>query len=594
MAHRQPGDPRTLGETLKEARSCLELSLRSVESKTSISNAYLSQLETGKITNPSPHVLKKLSELYQLPYQELMTAAGYPPGPPAERDVFLSHRATDKQFVRELAGFIESQRFQDRNLSVWLDEAEILPGDSVPKTVNNGLERSRFIALVMTPAYFESESGWSDAEWHAALHPDPDNRKGRILPLLVYDCPFVPYLLRHLRAIDLRGQRYEKGLIELIAVLTGEPLPRPVTHRGQLITSGLRIDRSTLVAERAIPDADPDVITERLYCNLLPIERLPQLVYRASVAKELMRTKADGSPILPSKSRLKDAIRADQEACGVEPEHRFMPAFRVHQSRIWTFHDLEDPENALAAAIDPESIEVLDSRSFPADEPGRKLVLSLLNMALARHMFRVGLVEDRERNYRYYFPPLDGGPNQISWIPFRKRSVRTVAKPVVRDSRVMYWRHMGADLRMTFIANRFYLQIEPTWVVTHDGSTPIGGTAATKRIARWTGPERNLQVLYHVRFWTNVLRANRKGPIKIWAGDQTIEIATVPALIQQSYGIASDQKPLLQRLDDEAPLIAEEEDELVDVALETDMSEDLLEELGRGEGEDEGHDHAVE
>src|SRR6185312_2738887 len=97
--------------------------------------------------------------------------------------------------------------------------------------------------------------------------------------LLVEDCPYVPYLLRHLRAIDLRGNRYSHGLSELIAVLRNEPLPRPVTHRGQLITSGTRIDRSSLVAERAVPDADPDVITERLFCNLLPVERLPKYVY---------------------------------------------------------------------------------------------------------------------------------------------------------------------------------------------------------------------------------------------------------------------------------------------------------------------------
>ena len=90
---------------------------------------------------------------------------------------------------------------------VWLDEAEIRPGQSVPEMINQGLETSRFVALVMTPAYFRSESGWTDAEWHAALYVDPDNRRARLLPLLVEDCPYIPYLLRHLRAIDFRGNR---------------------------------------------------------------------------------------------------------------------------------------------------------------------------------------------------------------------------------------------------------------------------------------------------------------------------------------------------------------------------------------------------
>ena len=43
-----------------------------------ISNAYLSQLETGKVQSPSPIVLHKLSELSGLPYAAVMQDAGYP------------------------------------------------------------------------------------------------------------------------------------------------------------------------------------------------------------------------------------------------------------------------------------------------------------------------------------------------------------------------------------------------------------------------------------------------------------------------------------------------------------------------------------
>src|SRR5262249_27602331 len=77
------------------------------------------------------------------------------------------------------------------------------------------------------------------------------------------------------------------------------------------------------------------------------------------------------------------------------------------------------------------------------------------------------------------------------------------------------------------------------------------------------------------RFWTSVLRANRRGPISIWVGDQDMEVSTVPASIQQSYGISDDQRPLMKLLDEEAPLIAAEEDELADIALE--LSEEDIE-----------------
>lgn len=55
------------------------MSLRKVEeaSNKEVSNAYLSQLETGKITQPSPNVLNTLSDIYKIDYVQLMELAGY-------------------------------------------------------------------------------------------------------------------------------------------------------------------------------------------------------------------------------------------------------------------------------------------------------------------------------------------------------------------------------------------------------------------------------------------------------------------------------------------------------------------------------------
>jgi len=67
-----------LGGYLKEARKMQNHTLRTVEEKTGISNAYLSQLENDKITKPSPQILYKLAECYHAPYEHLMERAGYP------------------------------------------------------------------------------------------------------------------------------------------------------------------------------------------------------------------------------------------------------------------------------------------------------------------------------------------------------------------------------------------------------------------------------------------------------------------------------------------------------------------------------------
>lgn len=69
----------SLGAFLKKARQDMKLSLRDVEEATGkeVSNAYLSQLESGKITKPSPHILYSLSTALGVAYDSLMERAGY-------------------------------------------------------------------------------------------------------------------------------------------------------------------------------------------------------------------------------------------------------------------------------------------------------------------------------------------------------------------------------------------------------------------------------------------------------------------------------------------------------------------------------------
>jgi transcriptional regulator with XRE-family HTH domain len=569
-----------LATLLRMARIEAGLTLRAVEAETGISNAYLSQLETGKAENPSPTHLLKLSRLYEFPLDELYAAAGYAPSSQASRrDIFISHSSKDKNIVREIAAEIEAEDVGGRHFSAWLDEAEIKPGESIPGKVGEGLEKSRFIAIVMTPAYFASTSGWTDAEWHSVLHTDPDNRKARLIPLLVADCPFIPYLLRHLRAIDMRGERYGKGISELLSILRDEPLPRPVMHRGQLITPGGKIDRASLVAERAIPDGDPDVITETLYCNLLPIERLPQYIYTAAIAPDLLRINSKGESVIPSKERLKKTIRAGQESEGIEPGKRYMPSFRLYEDRIMTFHDLEDPDGPLATVIDENDVEVLDVASFVSHEDLRKILISLLNMSISRHLGRTppGLVIDEEKMDRFFFPDRDGQPRVITWTPRKKKATRIVAKPVMKEARVLFWRNLGAYVRVIFLANHFYIQVLPTWVITTDGHTAATGPDIGRRVIKWTGPERNMQILFHIRFWTSILRVGKGGPISIRTGDQFMEAATVPAHIQNSFGISSDQRDLMQLLDEEAPIIAAEEEERADIVLDASLEDEIEE-----------------
>jgi len=73
------GQPSELGGLLADLRTARGFTLRQVEeaADNEVSNAYLSQLEKGKVRKPSPNVLHSLAEVYAVPYESLMEKAGY-------------------------------------------------------------------------------------------------------------------------------------------------------------------------------------------------------------------------------------------------------------------------------------------------------------------------------------------------------------------------------------------------------------------------------------------------------------------------------------------------------------------------------------
>lgn len=74
-----PTQSSALGAFIRKARQDVSMSLRDVEEATGkeVSNGYLSQIESGKILQPSPHVLYTLSQALSVDYEALMQRAGY-------------------------------------------------------------------------------------------------------------------------------------------------------------------------------------------------------------------------------------------------------------------------------------------------------------------------------------------------------------------------------------------------------------------------------------------------------------------------------------------------------------------------------------
>jgi TIR domain len=93
-------------------------------------------------------------------------------------DVFLSHSSKDKLAVRALA-----QRLQADGVRVWFDENNIAIGEHIGVALEQGLQASRHIVLIMSPHSFASD--WVTAERWSTLLRDPLNKNLRYRTLLL-------------------------------------------------------------------------------------------------------------------------------------------------------------------------------------------------------------------------------------------------------------------------------------------------------------------------------------------------------------------------------------------------------------------------
>ncbi len=107
-----------IGPFLRSARERKNLSLRAVEDATGVSNPYLSQLEGGKVRQPSPIVLHKLTTLYEVSYSDAMRLAGYPvpgdssdePQPPAVSFRFRNVTEEEADALEVYLDFLRSKK----------------------------------------------------------------------------------------------------------------------------------------------------------------------------------------------------------------------------------------------------------------------------------------------------------------------------------------------------------------------------------------------------------------------------------------------------------------------------------------------------
>jgi len=94
----------------------------------------------------------------------------------ANWDVFISHTSEDKEaFARPLA-----EKLRQRGLQVWYDDFTLTVGDSLRRSIDRGLARSRFGVVILSPRFFAKE--WPQKELEGLVAREVDGKKV-ILPI---------------------------------------------------------------------------------------------------------------------------------------------------------------------------------------------------------------------------------------------------------------------------------------------------------------------------------------------------------------------------------------------------------------------------
>lgn len=140
-------------------------------------------------------------------YLQLVPAVLLKEKNPSMIKVFLSHSSKDKELVRRIGNDLESYGFD-----IWLDEKEILIGDSIVDKVDRGLNKSNFVLALLSKASLES--GWVKQEIQSALHFHHTDKSIFVIPVLVEECE-IPHYLAPLKYADLT-KNYDKGIREIV------------------------------------------------------------------------------------------------------------------------------------------------------------------------------------------------------------------------------------------------------------------------------------------------------------------------------------------------------------------------------------------
>lgn len=98
-----------------------------------------------------------------------------------EFEIFISHASEDKPaIVRPLAEQLKKE-LSVSGKKIWYDEWDMVAGDSLYDRIGNGLQKSRYGLVILSPDYFRKE--WAQAELKALVNMEMSRKRISVIPV---------------------------------------------------------------------------------------------------------------------------------------------------------------------------------------------------------------------------------------------------------------------------------------------------------------------------------------------------------------------------------------------------------------------------
>jgi hypothetical protein len=121
--------------------------------------------------------------------------------------IFVSYSHADKEKIDLIAGHLLRKR-----ASVWIDRWELKAGDSIINKVQEAVEGSSALLIMLSKASVDSE--WCKKELTAGLFRELDEKRVVTIPVLLEDCK-IPMFLRDKLYADFRTD-FDSGMHTLL------------------------------------------------------------------------------------------------------------------------------------------------------------------------------------------------------------------------------------------------------------------------------------------------------------------------------------------------------------------------------------------